>query len=227
MVKFLGKVIAVLLLLPVVLIFLFKWVAPPTSSFMIQKKVQLLMGDKVETRIRYKWADYEDISSHVKIAVIASEDQKFLRHSGFDMDAIRKALKSLGKAELMRGASTISQQVTKNLFLWPGRSLLRKGLEAYLTMFIEMTWSKRRILEIYLNIAQMGERIYGVGAASEFYFNRSAKDLSLEQAALLAAVLPNPSRYSVRKPSSHVLRRQAWILRQVRLLKGSKYLESL
>ena len=216
-----------LLLFPIFLIFLFKWIAPPMSSFMVQKKVELLFSDAADTTIYHRWADYEKISENMKIAVVAAEDQKFPDHFGFDFESIRKALKYNERHERVRGASTITQQVAKNLFLWPGRSFPRKGLEAYLTMLIELIWSKQRILEVYLNIAEMGDRIYGVEAAANIYFNRSASQLNRDQAALLSAVLPNPARYSVRKPSPYVRHRKSWILHQISRLGGIQYIGNL
>lgn len=209
------------------LIVLLRWADPPTSSFMIQKKLAGLFSSEQSESLHYQWVDYANISPYAKIAVVAAEDQNFPSHSGFDFAAIEKALKQNRKGKRLRGASTISQQVAKNLFLWPGRSYIRKGLEAYFTILIEIIWSKQRILEVYLNIAQMGEWIYGVGAASEVYFKKSAGQLTRGQAALLAAVLPNPAKYSVIKPSSYVRYRQRWILKQMRQLGGDSYLNDL
>lgn len=208
-------------------VLLLRWVAPPTSSFMIQKMLAGMLSSGSDKKVHYQWIDYDEISSYAKIAVVAGEDQNFPNHSGFDLQAIEKAWNQSKKGKRLRGASTISQQVAKNLFLWSGRSYFRKALEAYFTLLIEMIWSKQRILEVYLNIAQMGEWIFGVGAASEIYFHVPASRLSRQQAALLAAVLPNPERYSVTKPSGHVRYRQRWILRQMHQLGGSNYLDEL
>ena len=209
------------------LVLLLRWVAPPTSSFMLQDKLGRLLQEQSEAIVRYQWVDYEDICPHVKIAVVAAEDQNFPRHPGFDLKAIRKALEQSEKGRRLRGASTISQQVAKNLFLWPGRSYLRKGLEAYFTLLIELLWSKQRILEVYLNIAQMGDGIYGVEAASRSYFSRSAAQLSREQALRLAAVLPNPEKYSATRPTNYLMRRTQWIARQITQLGGAGYLADL
>ena len=157
-------------------------------------------------RIRYQWADWEEISPQVAIAVVAAEDQKFPVHRGFDVASIKEAMRENPHRRAPRGASTISQQVAKNLFLWPGRNLLRKGLEAYFTVLIELLWPKQRILEIYLNIAQFGPGIFGVRSASEVYFHKSPSQLDLSEAALLAAVLPNPKRFRLESPSDYVTR---------------------
>ena len=202
------------------LIILLRWVPVPFSAFMAGHFVS---GEKVE----YDWVPLDQISRAMPIAVVASEDQRFPDHWGFDFEAIADAMEHNGKNKKLRGASTISQQVAKNLFLWPGRSWLRKGLEAGLTVCIELCWPKRRILEVYLNIAQFGPNTFGVGAASKRYFNRSAAKLSAYQAALLAAALPNPGAYKVSPPSSYVWQRAADIQQQVRLLGGPSYLNRL
>jgi monofunctional biosynthetic peptidoglycan transglycosylase len=175
--------------------------------------------------IQREWIDWEEISPHLPIAVVAAEDQNFPHHHGFDFGSIQSALMEEGKRQ--RGASTISQQVTKNLFLWPGHSWIRKGLEAYLTAFVEVLWPKRRILEIYLNIAEFGPGVFGAEAAARQFFGRSASDLSARQAATLAAVLPSPKRMSASKPSRYLEKRVTWILRQMKQLDGPAYLEGI
>jgi monofunctional glycosyltransferase len=169
----------------------------------------------------------EQISPHVALAVIASEDQQFPFHAGFDFNSIREAVRASEHGKRLRGASTISQQVAKNLFLWNGHSFVRKGLEAYFTVLIETLWPKERILEMYLNVAQFGAGIYGVQAAAARYFHTSASQLSSAQAALLAAVLPNPLRLQVERPSHYLLQRREWILTQMRDLGGAAYLRAL
>jgi monofunctional biosynthetic peptidoglycan transglycosylase len=169
----------------------------------------------------------EAISPHQALAVIAAEDQRFPEHSGFDFPAIERAWQDYRQGKSLRGASTISQQVVKNLYLWPGRSLLRKGLEVWFTLLVELSWSKRRILEVYLNIAQFGRDVYGAEAASRYFFQRPASALSREQAALLAAVLPGPVQYRVEAPSDYVRRKRSWILQQMRQLGGLKFLDKL
>lgn len=175
----------------------------------------------------YQWQPYEQISPNMLLAAIASEDQRFPVHAGFDVDAISAALRDAESGASLRGASTITQQVAKNLFLWPGRSFVRKGLEAWFTLLIELMWSKERILQVYVNIAQFGDRTFGVEAASQQFFQVSAQDLTPEEAALLAAVLPNPELYSVAAPSWEVIDSQGWILTQMNQLGGTAYLQQL
>ncbi len=173
----------------------------------------------------YQWVPWKEISPHMTIAVVAAEDQKFPHHWGFDLDAISNALEENRRRSRPRGASTISQQVAKNLFLWPGRSYLRKGLEAYFTVFIELLWPKRRILEIYLNIAEFGPGVFGVGAASRAYFKKPPSKLLPGEAAILAAVLPNPRRLKAASPSDYVQQRAFQILRQMNRLGGPGFLK--
>jgi monofunctional biosynthetic peptidoglycan transglycosylase len=180
-----------------------------------------------EPDARHDWVPWGEISGHVAVAVIAAEDQKFPAHDGFDFDAIDKALDDAGRGRRQRGASTISQQVAKNLFLWPGHSWLRKGLEVWFTIWIETLWPKRRILEVYLNSAEFGRSVWGVEAASRMYFGKPAALLNQPEAALLAAVLPSPKRMRVANPSAYVRRRQDWILNQMRRLGGTRLLETL
>lgn len=177
--------------------------------------------------ITYEWRAWDQLSRHAKLAVIASEDQKFAFHPGFDFEAIDKALKANQRGKKVRGASTISQQVAKNLFLWRGRSWARKGLEVWFTVLIEALWPKQRILEVYLNIAEMGPGTYGAEAAAQRFFKRPAAKLNRQQAALLAAVLPNPVKLRADRPSKYVLRRQAWILRQMNHLGGAAYIRQV
>lgn len=175
----------------------------------------------------YHWVDLEHISPSAALAVIASEDQTFPFNAGFDFNSIREAVRASEHGKRLRGASTIAQQVCKNLFLWPGRSFVRKGLEAYFTVLIEALWPKERILEVYLNIIELGKGIYGVEAASERFFHIPAARLTPEEAALLAAVLPNPRRMHVDRPSPYVQGRRDFILEQMRDLGGTAYLQAL
>jgi monofunctional biosynthetic peptidoglycan transglycosylase len=179
-----------------------------------------MLRERFTRPIQHRWVDWPQISPHLKVAVIASEDQKFPEHHGFDLESINDALEERERGRRVRGASTISQQVAKNLFLWPGQSWVRKGFEAYFTVLIETLWPKRRILEVYLNIAEFGTGVFGVGAASEVYFHKRAARLSAPDAALLAAVLPNPKRLRVAAPSRYVRSRQDWILGQMRGIGG-------
>ncbi len=205
----------------------FRWVPPPTTMFMVLEKVQLLRESVPDKTIHYDWVPYTRIHANMALAVIAAEDQTFREHWGFDVLSMKKVLQDHGRGKRLRGASTISQQTAKNLFLWPGRSYVRKAVEAFVTVMMETLWSKRRILEVYVNTAQMGPHIFGVGAASRIYFDTTPDRLSKRQAALLAAVLPNPRRFSAVKPSPYVQRRAAWILRQMELLGGLSAVNSL
>jgi monofunctional glycosyltransferase len=197
----------------------FRWIDPPTSAFMIR--------ERLAAPIRHRWVDDANISAHIKVAVIAAEDQNFPAHRGFDLQSINEALEDRQRGRRVRGASTISQQVAKNLFLWPGQSWLRKGLEAYFTVLIETLWPKQRILEVYLNVAEFGRGVFGVGAASDVYFRKRAARLNQYDAALLAAVLPSPKRMRVNAPSNYVRSRQQWILEQMRGLGGTALLKEL
>lgn len=180
-----------------------------------------------ESRVAYRWTDWDRIAPHAALAVIASEDQRFLDHHGFDFDQIRTALSDARRGERLRGASTISQQTVKNLFLWPGRSVIRKVLEAWLTVFVELCWSKQRILEVYLNVVEFGDGVFGITAASERYFRKLPAELTAEEAARLAAVLPNPTVLRVERPSAYVRTRQSWIRAQMAQLGGPSLIESL
>lgn len=204
------------LLISLALVLPLRWLDPASSAFMLRDR---LAG----VAVTQTWVDYEDIGPALPLAVVASEDQKFPVHRGFDLDSIREAAAQGGD----RGASTITQQVAKNLYLWPGRSWLRKGLEAWLTVLIEATWPKRRILEVYLNIAQFGPGLYGVWAASLHYYDRPPDLVSLDEAARLAAVLPSPTRIDPTRDSAYVAERAAWILAQARGLGGPGYLAGL
>ena len=204
-----------------------RWIDPPFTAFMIADRVSALVTGPPGYDFAYEWRDWEQISKNAAIAVVAAEDQKFPEHRGFDLKQIDKALADRERGRRVRGASTISQQVAKNLFLWRGQSWFRKGIEAGITVLIEAAWSKQRILEMYLNIAQFGRGTYGVQAASQRYFDKDAARLSQAEAALLAAVLPAPTRYKANAPSNYVRRRQAWIQRQIASLGGSTYISDM
>jgi len=194
---------------------------------MIGDRLEKLFSGKKQNPIRYQWVNWEGISPNMRLAVVAAEDQSFPDHRGFDFESIREALVKQRKGGRLRGASTITQQVAKNLFLWKGRSYVRKGFEAYFTVLLELLWPKSRILEVYLNIAEFGDGIYGVHAAANTYLRKSPSALTRRDAALLAAVLPNPKRFRVGNPSSYVRGRQYWIQRQMELLGGVGYLKDL
>lgn len=223
----LATVILTVLLLPGLVVVALRWVPPPTSSFMLQARIGGLGSAAPCARVARTWVDWPDIAGSAKLAVLAAEDQRFPEHWGFDFDAIGQALEEHWSGHGLRGASTISQQVAKNLFLWPGRSAVRKGLEAYLTLWIELAWPKRRILEVYLNTAQFGPCVFGVSAAARHYFDRPPARLSRPQAALLAAVLPNPYAYDPGKPSPYVRERAGWIAAQMRRLGGEGFLRAI
>ncbi len=203
----------------ILLVLCLRWLPPPTSAFMMERYIAGIFQKEQKTRIHYHWVDWKSIPPHMFLAVVAAEDQKFMHHWGFDFDSISDAMGKKKKKGRLRGASTITQQVAKNLFLWPGRSYLRKGIEAYFTVLLELLWDKRRILEVYLNIAEFGDRVYGVNAAAEKLLGKkSAGYLTRRDAALLAAVLPNPKRFKVRQPSPYVKERCRWIQRQMNQL---------
>jgi monofunctional glycosyltransferase len=208
-------------------VFLLRWLNPPTSAFMLTARVQATVDHDASYHTDYRWVSLERISPHVALAVIASEDQLFPFHNGFDLSSIREAVRASERGKRLRGASTISQQVAKNLFLWSGHSFVRKGLEAWFTVLIEAMWPKERILEVYLNVIQLGKGLYGVEAASQRYFNEPAARLSSSEGALLAAVLPNPIRMRVDRPSRYVLSQRDRILGQMRDLGGDSYLRAV
>ena len=210
----------------VLLVFALRWIDPPTSSFMLQHWISHEATGNETPRPRHEWVDWDAIAPSVALAVVAAEDQRFPAHFGFDLVEIEQAWGDFRSGGRLRGASTISQQVARNLFLWRGKSWVRKGLEAWFTLAIELAWPKRRILEVYLNIAQLGPETYGVGAASWAYFDRPAEALRDKHASLLAAALPNPERYRLDAPSAYLHKRAAWISRQMRRL-GARYLEGL
>jgi monofunctional biosynthetic peptidoglycan transglycosylase len=201
--------LALFALVSIAAVALLRFVPVPVTAFMLQDD---------ERPRQHDWVPWEEISRHAALAVIAAEDQKFLEHDGFDFEAIDKALTDARRGRRLRGASTISQQVAKNLFLWPGQSWPRKGLEAWFTLCIETLWPKQRILEVYLNSAEFGRGVWGVEAASRRYFRKPAASLNRPEAALLAAVLPSPKRFRVANPSPYLRQRQDWILWQMNRL---------
>jgi monofunctional glycosyltransferase len=219
-----GAVVFAASIAPVVLL---RWIDPPTSAFMLRDRLTAWRSGTPGYEFAHEWANWGALSPAIKVAVVAAEDQKFADHHGFDFASIGDALEDRREGRGRRGASTISQQVAKNLFLWPGQSWVRKGVEAWFTMLIETCWPKRRILEVYLNLAEFGRGTFGAGAAARRYFHKSARELNPYEAARLAAVLPNPERMSVTAPSAYVLERQDWILGQMRHMGGSAWLARL
>lgn len=187
-----------------------------TPLMFIRCAQQISKGEDI--KLKHKWVPLEDISRHLPVAVMASEDQRFLLHHGFDYNAIEQAAMSNMKGGKKRGGSTISQQTAKNVFLWPGRSWVRKGLEAYFTVLIEMTWSKQRIMEVYLNSIEMGPGIYGAEAVAQQHFNKPAGDLFRSECALIAATLPNPIRFNSKTPSAYMQKRKRQIEQQMRFM---------
>lgn len=195
-------------------VFALKFINPPITYLMIQRGFEWKEEGK-GFKIDKDWLPYQDISNNLKKAAIAGEDAFFLTHNGFDTKAIMKAFEKNQEGKKLRGGSTISQQVAKNVFLWPGRSWVRKGLETYFTFLIELFWSKKRILEMYLNVIEMGQGVYGAEAAAQYYFSKSATNLTKKEAALIIAILPNPRKWDARKPSNYVNSRANNIVRYI------------
>ena len=211
-IPFLKKAFLIFLGTSILSVIVFRFIPIPfTPLMLIRLVVQVSEGKSM--KMKKDWTCLEDMSSNLPLAVISSEDQKFTKHFGFDFEAIQKAYKSNQKKKTrsIKGASTISQQVAKNVFLWPGRSYLRKGLEVYFTVLIEVFWSKERIMEVYLNVAEMGNGVYGGEAASRTYFKCSASKLTKDQAAWIACILPNPRKYSPNNPTAYLKKRHVWI----------------
>lgn len=218
---FLGVV-----LLSILAVLALRWVNPISSGLLVERKIEAWQTNK-PISFQRTWRGWFQISDGLKLAVIAGEDQNFPFHHGFDMQAIKDALKHNAQSDTLRGASTISQQVAKNVFLWSGRSWLRKGLEVWFTLWIELLWSKQRILEIYLNSVEWGEGIFGAEAAAQHYFQKSARELTKQQASLLATILPNPRNWSPTNPTPYIKTRSEWIQKQMDNLGGYVYLQKL
>lgn len=213
-------------LLSVALVLLFRVVPPPGSMVMVERKIQSWVhSDPIS--IQREWRGWGSLPVNAKLAVIAAEDQRFPHHSGFDLVELRRAWKASQDGARLRGASTLSQQTAKNVFLWTDRSWTRKGLEAWFTLLIEILWSKQRILEVYLNVAEWDRGIFGLEAASQHYFGVSSNSLTERQASLLAAILPSPLTRSAARPDAQVERRSQWIRQQMRNLGGADYLQHL
>ena len=222
--KFIGKLILYFFGISIGLVILFKFVPVPFTPLMfIRTFEQIGSNDKVVWK--RDWISIDEMGTSIQKAVIASEDGKFTTHNGFDVKAIEKAYKNNQKGRKVKGGSTISQQTAKNVFLWPGRSYLRKGLEAYFTVLIEVVWGKERIMEVYLNSIEMGNGIYGIEAASQHWFNKSAKNLTKAEAAAIAAILPNPRVYKAKNSSRYIERRKNAIKRQMNFYNNPNYSE--
>ena len=222
--KWIFYTVGILLLIPALIIVSLRWVDPTHSAFILRHNLNVHLNSSGDLA-SHIWVDIENISPHMAVAVIAAEDQRFPNHIGIDFKEISKALSDTDGE--FRGASTITQQTAKNLFLWPGRSYIRKGLEAGLALIMELFLSKQRILELYLNTAQTGKSSFGVAVPSKNVFNKSAGRLNRYEAARIAAVLPNPVKFSIEKPSAYVLKRQRWIMKQAGQLGGPKILSEL
>ncbi len=220
------KITLYFLAISIGLVVLYKFVPVPITSTMISRKMSAVLNGE-NSEIYYDWTSYENMSKEAPLAVVAAEDQLFPEHFGFDFEAMSNAFDKNRKGKKLRGASTLSQQVAKNVFLWQSRSYIRKAFEVYFTFLIEVIWGKERILEVYLNVAEMGKMTFGVEEASKRYFGKSAKNISREQAARIAAVLPSPIKWSVAKPGPYVNRRTAQIARQMRALGGVAYIKDL
>ena len=219
--RFLKRVFLWLFILQLVYILVCKWMNPPITLTQVGSIIQ-------GYGLQRDYVSFNEMSPEIKLAVMASEDQLFPEHNGFDIKAIKKAISFNKKhSTKVRGASTISQQVAKNVFLWQGKSMVRKGLEVYFTFMIEKIWSKNRILETYLNVAEMGKGVFGVQAAAKVYFNKDAKDLTRAEAAMIAAVLPNPKVYTIKPLSNYTAHRYKDIMRQMDNLDGDEDMEEL
>ena len=212
--KLIFKLIVGLFIFSIAMVFLYKWVPVPVTPLMIIRGVENFKNDKPFVW-NHDWVSIDNISKNLQLAVICSEDQNFLNHNGFDVKAIEKAYQNYKKGKTIKGASTISQQTAKNVFLWPERSWFRKGLEVYFTFLIEIIWSKERIMEVYLNSIEMGNSIYGAEAATYYWYKKPASKLSPYEAASIAAILPSPLTYKAKPASNYIERRKIWIVRQM------------
>jgi len=220
--RFLLKIMLWFFGLSLFFVILFKWVPVPFTPLMAIRAIEYKIDGK-KVIFNHDWVPLEEISKNVQRAVIASEDANFLNHSGFDFKAIQKAMENNEKGKKLKGGSTISQQTAKNVFLWQGRSYLRKGLEAYFTVLIELIWGKERIMEVYLNSIEMGDGVYGIEAASQFWYKKSAADLSKRDAAGIAAILPNPRKFKASNSSSYIERRKTRIVKRMRSVGKLEY----
>lgn len=214
--KFIAKTLLALLIFTVLWVVIYRFVPVPGTPLMLIRKIS------EGTPIDHTWVPMEKISPDMAIAVVASEDAHFMEHNGFDWEQIEQAYTDAEKGKRLRGASTISQQTAKNVFLWPGRSWVRKGLEAYFTVLIEFFWSKERIMEVYLNSIETGEGLYGIAAVAEKNFKKSPDKLTRLECALIAATLPNPRRFSSKKPSKYIIKRQTAILKEMKYIRNSE-----
>lgn len=214
--RFIAKILLALFILTVLWVVVYRFLPVPGTPLMLIRKVSEGIS------VKHTWVPIEKISPDMAIAVVASEDAHFMEHNGFDWEQIEQAYTDAEKGKRLRGASTISQQTAKNVFLWPGRSWMRKGLEAYFTVLIEFFWSKERIMEVYLNSIETGEGLYGIAAVAENNFKKSPDKLTKRECALIAATLPNPRRFSSKKPSKYIIKRQTAILKEMKYIRSSE-----
>jgi monofunctional biosynthetic peptidoglycan transglycosylase len=212
--NFIWRAIVCFVVLSILSVILFRWVPVPVTPLMLIRCVEQKMDGK-KMHMEHDWEPFENITPKLQLAVVCSEDQNYLKHFGFDWGAIQKAMKENEQGKHMRGASTITQQTAKNVFLWSGRSYIRKAFEVWFTLLIEIFWSKERIMEVYLNSIEMGDGVYGAEAASQHWFNKKASKLTKDEAAAIAAILPNPLRYKANPPSSYISKRKEWIKQQM------------
>ena len=217
--RFTWKAAMWFLIVSIVSVVFFRWVPIPVTPLMLIRCVEQKMDGK-EMKLEKDWVSLDEISPSLQLAVVCSEDQNFIKHNGFDFEAIEKAMDYNETHKKTRGASTISQQTAKNVFLWPGRSYIRKGFEVYFTFLIETFWSKERIMEVYLNVIEMGNGVYGAQAASKTFFKKDAKYMSKSECATIAAVLPNPRKFNAGKPSGYIQGRKNWVMNQMNLWGG-------
>ena len=225
--RLLIQVLMIAVLIFFIILLVYRWVPIPSSAFIYHQNSLARESPKIYSKASYEWQDWDGIPAHVALAVIAAEDQRFPQHWGVDMVELKKAYAQIDKKQKPRGASTITQQTAKNLFLWNGRSYVRKVIEAAISVGLEVTWPKKRILEVYLNIAQFGDAIFGVKAASHKLFDKTPEELTIEEAAMLAAVLPRPAVSNVNDPDPSLRKRQRWILKQMKQLGGNAYIRKL
>ena len=213
-VRIIWKISLAFVVLSITSVLIYRWVLIPVTPLMIIRCIEQKNAGK-EIVLKHKWVSLQKISQNIQLAVVCSEDQNYLKHKGFDIGAIQKAMKENEEGKRMRGGSTITQQTAKNVFLWQGRSYLRKGLEAWFTLLIEFFWSKERIMEVYLNSIEMGIGIYGAESASHYWFKKSASNLSKDEAAAIAAILPSPLNYKANPANNYIQKRKAWIKQQM------------
>ena len=219
------KVVLIMVGISTFIVLPLRWLNPPITSYQI---IDALYNTANPLKVKSgQWLNYAELSAEMKLAVIAAEDQRFPDHFGLDLQAIWDAYQDNQSGDRIRGGSTITQQLAKNLLLWSQRSYVRKALEAWFSVWIELLWPKQRILEVYLNVVEFGPHVFGVDTAAQNFFHQSGSSLNRRQSAILAAVLPSPKTFNVRKPSSYLRRRQEWIMRQMRQLGGVKYLQKL